>query len=65
MTLQKRLSMKVHYYPDRIELSGDAAAIHTEADRILVCFRFSAHPYQLDVDSDRLVVLRSTQEEII
>lgn len=59
MTLQKGLNMEVRYYPGRVELSGDTAAIHAEADRILVCFRFSANPYQLEQDDDHLVVLRS------
>ena len=58
MTLQRGFNMEVRYYPDRIELAGDTASIHAEADRILVCFRFSAHPYCIDQDSDNLVVLR-------
>ncbi len=58
MTLQISPNVEIRYYPDRIELVGDTASIHAEADRILSCFRFSAHPYCIDQDTDNLVVLR-------
>lgn len=61
MTLRSGSNMEVRYYPDRIELSGDTASIHAEADRILACFRFSSHPYCIDRDDDNLVVLRETE----
>ena len=50
--------MEVRYYPDRIELGGETATIHAEASRIVNCFRFSAHPYCVEQDSDHLIVLR-------
>jgi hypothetical protein len=58
MTLQRSQEIEVHYFPDRIELCGETDSIHAEAQRILVCFRSSAHPYQIEEDGKNRIVLR-------
>ena len=58
MTLQRSSNIEVRYFPDRIELSGEHDSIRAEADRILVCFRSSAHPYQIQEDSENRIILR-------
>jgi hypothetical protein len=58
MTAQRGSKIEVHYFPDRIELCGDSASIHQEANRILVCFRSSAHPYLIEEQGENRIVLR-------
>lgn len=58
MTSTRKEGLEVRYHPDRIELAGDTALIHAEADRILTCFRFSAHPYRIERDGEHMLVLR-------
>jgi hypothetical protein len=60
MTSIQAENMEVRYFPDRIELAGETVSIHAEANRIINCFRFSAHPYCVEEDSDNLVVLRES-----
>lgn len=58
MTSQNSPEIEVHYFPDRIELCGETSSIQAEANRILVCFRSSAHPYRIEEADDNRIILR-------
>lgn len=61
MTVLREHGLEIRYYPGRIELWGEVAPIHVEADRILLRFRYSTTPYKIIEDGDDHMVLVPVQ----
>ena len=53
---------RVTYYPDEVVLQGDTRKIHTEAYKILMCFKYSSMPYFIKKDSDHHIILSAKQD---
>ena len=57
MVMRKNSEYTIRYYQDTIVLSGAVEAIHSEAERILRRFAYSAKPYEVKSDAPDRIIL--------